>query len=45
MILEESSVAVSQVTDQTFANEIKEGLVLVDFGRPGVALVKWFHLY
>lgn len=27
-------MAISQVTDQTFATEIKEGLVLVDFWAP-----------
>jgi thioredoxin 1 len=34
MILEEIIMAISQVTDQTFATEIKEGLVLVDFWAP-----------
>jgi thioredoxin 1 len=34
MILEEIIMAISQVTDLTFATEIKEGLVLVDFWAP-----------
>ncbi len=33
-------MAIVNATDQTFVNEVKEGVVLVDFGHLGADLAK-----